>query len=206
MSRHRTWSWLAGLLVLGSGCVGPLVRPASSTRPGPAGAVSPNDLPNGQTPTSYRVRPAVPTLTAKQAGVTPIPTESPSQGTPRPVNWQRPAPKQEQLPVIERPAYLGPPIATPTPSPAHGEYSHAADYHWLIGCLSYDSKHNRWSVRYADSSERDRIGGTLELINPGPMRGFLPGQTVRVEGELVDPAPLEITPAYRVTAIQVMPH
>jgi hypothetical protein len=34
------------------------------------------------------------------------------------------------------------------------------------------------------------------------MAGFRPGQIVRVEGELIDPAPHEINPSYRVRAIQ----
>jgi hypothetical protein len=83
-------------------------------------------------------------------------------------------------------------------------FSHGADYCWLIGCLEYDPTHQLWSVRYAHWSEPDRYGGQLELVSPGPMTGFRPGRMVRVEGELVDPAPLQTKPAYRVHSIQVV--
>jgi hypothetical protein len=36
------------------------------------------------------------------------------------------------------------------------------------------------------------------------MSGFVAGQMVRVEGELVDPAPHETKPAYRVHSLQVI--
>jgi hypothetical protein len=59
-------------------------------------------------------------------------------------------------------------------------------------------------VRYAGPGEPDRYDGALELVNPGPMSGFRPGQVVRVEGSLVDPAPHEINPGYRVVSLQAL--
>jgi hypothetical protein len=80
--------------------------------------------------------------------------------------------------------------------------AHAKDYRWLIGQLSRDPIHNRWLVRYAAVGEIDVLGGTLLLVNPGQMNGFHDGQVVRVEGHLVDPAPHEVIPAYRILALQ----
>jgi hypothetical protein len=87
----------------------------------------------------------------------------------------------------------------PVQSPPLG---HAADYRWLVGCLEHDPENDQWHVRYADPGEPDRYGGLLELVSPGLMAGFRAGRLVRVEGELVDPAPLQIKPGYRVRSIQ----
>jgi hypothetical protein len=59
-----------------------------------------------------------------------------------------------------------------------------------------------WSVRYAAADDLDRYQGSLTLVGPDPQAGFHAGQFVRVEGELIDPAPHEIKPAYRVRAMQ----
>jgi hypothetical protein len=81
---------------------------------------------------------------------------------------------------------------------------HAGDFHWLLGSLQYDESRRCWIVHYGDEPEKDEYGGWLELINPGTMTGFRKGQLVRVEGELIDPAPHEIRPAYRVHSLQVI--
>jgi hypothetical protein len=117
------------------------------------------------------------------------------------VEWVGP---RHAPPLAEKPRQPGPlPLPPPDLSRPLGE--HAADYAWLVGCLSHDRDRGTWSVRYADPGEPDRYGGILDLVGPGPMTGLYPGQLVRVHGELVDPVPLEINPAYRVRAIQVLP-
>jgi hypothetical protein len=80
--------------------------------------------------------------------------------------------------------------------------SHAPDHRWLVGSLHHDATRGRWTVRYADPGEGDPYGGELELLPAGRMRDFVPGQWVRVAGELIDPEPLQTQPAYRVRTIQ----
>lgn len=81
---------------------------------------------------------------------------------------------------------------------------HAPDHSWLVGRLERDEAADRWYVRYADSGERDTFGGRMELVRTGPMAGFHAGQTVRAEGKLIDPAPLETQPAYRILSLQAI--
>jgi hypothetical protein len=84
--------------------------------------------------------------------------------------------------------------------------SRAVDYRWLIGYLQYDILRDRWYVRYCEKHQFDRLGGCVELLQTGLMTGFQAGQLVRVEGGLVDPAPYEIVPGYRVQSLQVLLH
>ena len=138
---------------------------------------------------SYRVRPAVPAIpeaNSEPAVVQPI------GRTPQP----RPLPPM--------PTHFSRPIV-PTPLP-ESPYARAVDYQWLVGRLHHDARRGRWSVCYSDGTTPDRYGGVLELIGTGPMDGFHPGQFVRVEGKLIDPAPLETQPAYRVRALQGVIH
>lgn len=93
-----------------------------------------------------------------------------------------------------RPLYVEPPRP---PS-----FAHAADFSWMVGILVEGKDADSWAVRYASVGNPGPYGGKLDLVNTGPMNGFQPGYSVRVEGELVDPAPFEVTPAYRVRAIQ----
>jgi hypothetical protein len=97
-----------------------------------------------------------------------------------------------------RPVSYVPRSSRPEPVPL----GHAADYRWIVGVLAHDG--GVWSIRYGGSGDLDRHGGALELLNTGPMDGFWPGRLVRVEGELVDPAPLEVRPAYRVRALHLL--
>ncbi|MFO0879346.1 MAG: hypothetical protein U0840_18525 [Gemmataceae bacterium] len=89
--------------------------------------------------------------------------------------------------------------ASPAPAPEC-----APDHQWLVGVLRFDAQRGRWFVRYASPGMTDRFGGELELLRTEPMLGFQPGQVVRVEGQLIDPAPLEILPAYEVRSMQLV--
>jgi hypothetical protein len=103
---------------------------------------------------------------------------------------------------LERPSSArGPRVAVLL---GHLPFTHAADYRWLVGCLQHDPEHDSWSVRYGLPGEPDLYDGLLDLVNSGPMTGFQAGRMVHVEGELVDPAPLEIKPVYRILSLQVL--
>ncbi|MGL4552624.1 MAG: hypothetical protein ACRC33_15735 [Gemmataceae bacterium] len=118
---------------------------------------------------------------------------------------QRPAPAGDQPvhfpPQARRPrreSYPPPRPAAPDPV----ALGHAADYRWIVGVLGLDR--GVWTICYGGSGDPDRYGASLELLDTGPMNGFGPGRLVRVEGELVDPAPLEVRPAYRARSLHVV--
>ena len=104
---------------------------------------------------------------------------------------RRPAPKQEPVQQVEYRA-------------AVSSLGHAPDHSWLVGRLERDEAKDRWFVRYADPGERETFAGRLELLRTGTMAGFRVGQTVRAEGTLVDPAPYETRPAYRILSLQAI--
>jgi hypothetical protein len=96
-------------------------------------------------------------------------------------------------------------VAThPAPARAASPF-HAPDYGWLIGELHYSHVRGVWRLRYAPPDEEDPFGGTMTLVDPGPMTAYRSGQIVRVEGELIDPASREPSPPYRVRSIQAAP-
>src|SRR5262245_51840524 len=84
---------------------------------------------------------------------------------------------------------------------ADPSFGHAPDYSWLIGRLEFLHVRNVWKVRYASLEEEDRYGGSVTLIDTGPMTEFKSGQIVRVEGQLVNPESREPSPPYRVRSI-----
>jgi hypothetical protein len=88
---------------------------------------------------------------------------------------------------------------------ARPSLGHAPDHSWLVGRLERDEATDRWYIRYTYPGEQERLGGRLELLGTGSMAGFRVGQTIRAEGKLVDPAPLETQPAYRIRALQALP-
>jgi hypothetical protein len=122
-------------------------------------------------------------------------------------------PAAREVPAENQPALLSPQILVinplqvtrrcPSGDPTgHPAFAHAADYSWLVGVLQEGSSEDTWSVRYAGRDEDDRFGGVLTLVGAGLLSDYHLGQLVRVEGDLVDPAPHEIKPAYHVRAIQ----
>ncbi len=201
---RRLWL-LAGLCAaVAAGCQHP--RPMAVSRC--------DTLPGGQTPWSYQMRPA-------EEGRTEAVALPPMRRPLLPVQYER---VEAQRPVVSAVAWQSTPASTWTSSapvqlvspqlvaavarpielPGRIECAYAADYGWLVGDLQHDRGHGRWSVRYAGRDSVDRYGGEIELVHTGPMGGFHAGQRVRVEGDLVDPAPMEIRPAYRVRSLQVL--
>jgi hypothetical protein len=95
-------------------------------------------------------------------------------------------------------ARTGPvPRRTFTDITAHPAFGHAPDYSWLVGSLDYVKSRQAWCLRYASVDEDDRYGGTVTLVDAGPMTGYRSGQLVRVTGEMVD----RPVPGYRVRAL-----
>lgn len=94
--------------------------------------------------------------------------------------------------------------ATVVSPPAPSVLRHAEDYSWLIGELRYVHCRRAWHLRYATLDEEDRYGGSVTLIETGPMTKYQDGQRVRVQGTLVHPDCRDASPAYRVTAIETL--
>jgi hypothetical protein len=195
---------------------------AGCQHPRPMAVTWHDALPGGQTPWSYQLRPVE---EGRSVAVAPPP---PMRRPLMPVRYepvavQRPEPVAVQRPLVSAIAWQPTPASTwatapvrlvspqlvaavprPLELPRRFESGYAADYGWLVGHLQFDRTHDRWTVRYAERDSVDRYGGEIELVHTGPMAGFHPGQRVRVEGDLVDPAPMEIRPAYRVRSLQVV--
>jgi hypothetical protein len=221
MRRSLLRLWL-GSSVFGAtltlGCRhGERVCPPCASAVAPAGPADP--LAGGTVPSSYRLLPAV---AASSPSAVPTPSagaDAPPAASVRKVEWQRAeAPRRHRLAELapplpgERPAWLDEPVRRPVPPavsvPAveagtHPAFAHAADYSWLVGYLQRSPRGDAWSVRYA-AAEDDRHGGCLMLVGPEVPAGCRAGLLVRVEGQLVDPAPHEIKPAYRARTVQVL--
>lgn len=90
-----------------------------------------------------------------------------------------------------------------TASAAGGKFGHDAKYHWLVGTLDYSRIQEAWVLRYVPVEEDDRYGGCVTLVVSGQMKNFKRGQTVRVEGSLIDPESQQLRPAFQVENIRI---
>ena len=89
-------------------------------------------------------------------------------------------------------------------TPAWMHFGHAPDYSWLIGELRYLAVRDVWRLRFAAADEDGNPGSSVTLVDPGPMRQFKSGETVRVLGSLVPLAEgWDPRAAYRVMRIEV---
>jgi len=166
-------------------------RPA---QPAPAAAkAAAAALPGGVVPTSYRVVAPTPASPIPLAAAEVAP---PARPEPPAVIQASSRPAAAVTDYSQRAAPL--PVLPPPPCGC------APGHRWLVGRLEHDPGRDRWWVRYAHPGAGDVYGGVLELFRTGPMEGFRPGQQVRVEGELIDPAPYEIKPGYRVHSLQAL--
>lgn len=97
---------------------------------------------------------------------------------------------------------------TPAPhnatTPTSARVSPNAAYTSLTGVLQYLHVRDVWRLCYGNG-ENDRFGGSVTLIETGPMTGFSSGQRVRVLGELVDVQATGPSPAYRVHRLEPLP-
>lgn len=80
-------------------------------------------------------------------------------------------------------------------------YGHDANYHQLIGVLDYSRIQEAWVLRYVSWEDDDRYGGSVTLVVPSRMMRFRAGQTVRVEGEMIDPESRQLRPAFQVRSM-----
>ena len=84
-------------------------------------------------------------------------------------------------------------------------YSHAADYRWLSGVLERGRRRNTWVLRYAPEEVNDHFGGSVTLVlDEADTIGLTAGQSLRVEGALMDPDAGGARPGYRVTAAKAV--
>jgi hypothetical protein len=97
-----------------------------------------------------------------------------------------------------------PTVASETSCPDGSRYGHDQNYHWLIGTLDYSQIQEAWVLRYASWEEEDRYGGCVSLVASRRGIAFKRGQTVRVEGALIDPNSQQLRPAYEVRKIRVV--
>lgn len=82
-------------------------------------------------------------------------------------------------------------------------FGHDANYHCLVGTLDYSRIQDAWVLRYVSYEEDDRYGGCVTLVAPGRGTALKRGQTVRVEGALIDPESQQLRPAFQVRDIRV---
>jgi hypothetical protein len=188
------WAWIA-LVGLAVGCQ---TLPRKDAYPGevspaPTASQAPAVAIRGVIPDSFDYRPAdrsrvqepVVRLAAPRRSVSPIRTAAhkPTAAEPRPT---QPAQTRPILPQGIRPGTIG-----------HGD-----NYAWLLGRVY--KQRGGWMIRYAPPGSPDRHEGIMELLFPDPMDHLKEGMLVRVEGDVLDPAPLEIQPAYRVRQWKIL--
>jgi hypothetical protein len=183
--------------------------PSPAVAPAPRAMPSVTSAPVAPKPTQVAINPEqsapppVPVIVQKpvltERGATPAPAPVIVQkpvltergATPPPSAWVMPQAK----PVIQAPT-----TTTATTDPATAPpYYNSADYSILFGVLDYNARRGTWRLRFADAAEEDRYGGSVTLDGVGrQMRDYVSGQSVRVEGALVDPESRDVSPAYRV--------
>lgn len=94
------------------------------------------------------------------------------------------------------------PMPTEAAVPPGARYGHDANYHCLVGTLEYSRIQDAWLLRYVSYEEEDRYGGCVTLVAPGRGIQLKEGQTVRVEGGLIDPESQQLRPAFEVRKIR----
>lgn len=88
--------------------------------------------------------------------------------------------------------------------PEGARFGHDAEYHRLVGTLDYSRIQGAWVLRYVSYEEEDRYGGCVTLVASGRGIPFKQGQTVRVEGSLIDPNSQQLRPAFEVKEVRLV--
>jgi hypothetical protein len=95
----------------------------------------------------------------------------------------------------------------PLPLKPGERFGHAADYKWVAGILDKHQKGGYWTIRYASSAEDDPWGGKVRLLDDDKLSGFMSGDVIYVEGDLLAPRSAAETatyPPYRVTDVRLI--
>jgi hypothetical protein len=176
----------------------------------------------------------VPNQPATATPATPPPTKSIIQRMPmpRPPVDAAPPPQQSEpvvepgqpfmvtVPPVERPAEPRP-EAAPAPAPAPlpkemakelqgsptcaSRYDHAGDFSFVVGEIQFLHGRNRWRLRYLSHEADDIYGGVVTLRGVEHLIGNIKsGQTVRIQGQLVDPDTAKAAPEYQVYEIWIV--
>jgi hypothetical protein len=94
------------------------------------------------------------------------------------------------------------PIFRQTSAPPAPRFGHDPNYRWLVGTVEYCRFEQAWLLRYVSVEEDDRYGGCVTLVASDPKIRFKAGQTVRVEGDLIDPNSQQMQPAFQVQSLR----
>jgi hypothetical protein len=183
------------------------LKPAINVADAPGKAIAtptpmPTPLPASNIPPVSNERYAVPERPQAEAP-TPLPTPPVVIAEKPKPELAPPAPKAETpaptvIPAIGKDFAPRRSFADITAKP---EFGHASDYTWLAGELSHIPSKNQWRLRFASIDDEDKYGGSVTLDATLELRGFLSGQLVRVEGEMIDKDSRDIAPKYRVKEI-----
>lgn len=150
---------------------------------------------------------AMPSSTAAAGGTPAAPDTPPTTNTP-PLMHTASLPGTPNKPPTagQLTSMASPNVPTPPQSAAtmpHPRFDHDPNYRWLVGTLDYSRIQRGWLLRYVSLEQDDRYGGCVTLVAPNQETQFKRGQTVRVEGSLVDPESRQLRPAYQVSNVRV---
>lgn len=201
----------ANAVMMGAPVAAPVAAPAGSApaaeapAPGslpvmPGASMRPSDDPTASTagPTAApllqtAVRPALPQAADPMLSLAPPPYPSAAAS---------PAMQQSAPPMQPENQPSGPAAneeASEAPAPRFG---HDPSYRWLVGTVDYCRIQQAWLLRYVPVEEDDRYGGCVTLLITDPKMSLKPGQTVRVEGALIDPDSQQLRPAFQVQSMR----
>lgn len=145
-------------------------------------------------PLASAARPVPAVAAPVQANATNLPAASPSAPVFHTAAKRSPA-EPERNPDVP-PALGSPSEGVPAQTSEH--FGHDPNYRWLVGTLDYSRIQGAWLLRYMSYEEDDRYGGCVTLVGAVPARSLKKGQTVRVEGSLIDPDSRQLRPAFQV--------
>jgi len=149
-------------------------------------------------PLTSAARPVPAVAAPVQANATKVPAAVPSAPVVHTAAKRSPTEPERNQDV---PPALGNP-SEDTPALASERFGHDPNYRWLVGTLDYSQIQRAWLLRYMSYEEDDRYGGCVTLVGSIPAASVKKGQTVRVEGSLIDPESRQLRPAFQVDNIR----
>ncbi len=168
------------------------VAATSDSAPAAADAVNGGETTPTQAPTAPTpAQPALPSTTDPMLNFAPPAHPSDSSAS---------AAMEQLSPASYQKATTAAPAAASLPAGPH--FGHDANYLWLVGTLDYSRIQQAWLLRYVPVEEEDRYGGCVTLVAANGVLHFKRGQSVRVEGSLIDPESQQLRPAFQVRKIR----